>query len=171
MTMAVLPLTMFPDPVLRKRAEPVQEITPEILSLVEDMVETMYETVGVGLAAPQVGVLLRVVVVDTSMGTHPEALLVMINPEVIGLEGKQVAQEGCLSAPGVADDLERAERVRVRYLDRQGKSCELEAEGLLARAIQHEVDHLDGHLYWDRLSKVKRDQLKQQYRKQREQKG
>jgi len=169
--MAVLPLTMFPDPVLRKRAEPVQEITPEILSLVEDMVETMYETVGVGLAAPQVGVLLRVVVVDTSMGTHPEALLVMINPEVIGLEGKQVAQEGCLSAPGVADDLERAERVRVRYLDRQGKSCELEAEGLLARAIQHEVDHLDGHLYWDRLSKVKRDQLKQQYRKQREQKG
>ena len=166
--MATLDLTKFPDPVLRKRAEPVQEITPDVLSLIEDMIETMYESVGVGLAAPQVGFSLRVAVVDTSMGTDPAALLVMINPEILNSEGSQVAQEGCLSAPGVAEDVERAERVRVRYLDREGAPRELEAEALLARAIQHEVDHLDGRLYWDRLSKVRRDQLKRQYRKERE---
>jgi peptide deformylase len=169
--MATRGISAFPDPVLRKRTEPVQEITPDVLSLIEDMIETMYGSAGVGLAAPQVGVSLRVAVVDTSLGTDPDALLVLINPEMLSREGSQVCQEGCLSAPGVAEDLERAEQVRVRYLDREGKPRELEAEGLLARAIQHELDHLDGHMYWDRLSKVKRDQLKQRYRKQREEAG
>ena len=169
--MATLEMSRFPDAVLRKRAEPVRQITPDVLALINDMIETMYERVGVGLAAPQVGVSLRVAVVDTSMGAEPDAVLVMINPEIVSSEGVQVCQEGCLSAPGVAEDVERAERVQVRYLDRDGRERELEAQGLLARAIQHEVDHLDGRMYWDRLSKVKRDQLKQRYRKQGEEGG
>lgn len=154
--MAVLPIRIFPDPVLREKAKPVDAITPELVKLIDDMAETMYAAPGVGLAANQVGVLQRVFIVDCAAEDEPSELLVFVNPKITSREGEVVWKEGCLSFPGITESVERAERVRVQALDRDGKPFELEADGLLAVAIQHENEHLDGELMVDHLGPVKR---------------
>jgi peptide deformylase len=154
--MALRPILKYPDPKLKQKAEPVKAVNDEIRSLVDDMAETMYAAPGVGLAANQVGVLLRVFVIDIAAEDEPSELRVFINPEITATAGTQTWEEGCLSFPGVTEEIRRAERVRVKALDRDGKPFELEAEGLLAVAIQHENDHLDGVVMLDKLSAVKR---------------
>lgn len=152
----ILPILEYPDPRLREVAKPVKVVDDEIRSLVDDMAETMYAAPGCGLAATQVGVDKRVFVVDIATEDEPSNLMVFINAELFDLEGTQTWNEGCLSFPGVSEEIKRAERVRVRALDREGKPFELEAEGLLAVAIQHENDHLNGVLMIDKLSALKK---------------
>jgi peptide deformylase len=154
--MALRPILKYPDPRLKQRAEPVKEVTDEIRQLVDDMAETMYAAPGVGLAANQVGVLLRVFVIDIANDDEPSDLKVFINPEITETSGTQTWEEGCLSFPGVTEEIRRAERVTVRALDRDGKEFVLEAEGLLSVAVQHENDHLNGVVMLDKLSAVKR---------------
>ena len=166
--MAVREILVYPDPRLREMAEPVAVVDDEIRTLVEDMAETMYAAPGVGLAANQIGVLKRVFVIDIADEEEPSNLLVFINPEIIDTTGTQTYQEGCLSFPGGSEEIKRAERVRVRALDVHGKSFELEAEGLLAVAIQHENDHLNGVLMIDKLGPLKRRRLGQKIKKARE---
>jgi peptide deformylase len=146
----------YPDARLREVAKPVAEVTPEIQALVDDMAETMYDAPGCGLAANQIGVDHRIFVVDCAGEDEPSQLLVFINPEIIEKDGVHTWEEGCLSFPGVTEEIKRAERVKVRALDRSGKSFELEADGLLAVAIQHETDHLNGVLMIDKLSALKK---------------
>jgi peptide deformylase len=161
--MAKLPILHFPDPRLRQKATPVERVNPDIQRLVDDMLETMYEAPGIGLAAVQVNVQKRVVVIDTSEDRSQP--LCLINPEVLAHEGEEEMDEGCLSVPGVYETVRRAERVRVRALDRAGEPFELEAEGLLAVCIQHEIDHLDGKLFVDYLSSLKRDRIRKRLEK------
>ncbi|HOY02326.1 peptide deformylase [Zoogloea sp.] len=156
--MALLPILRYPDPRLHTRAAPVREVNDEIRQLVADMAETMYEAPGIGLAATQVNVHQRVVVIDTS--EDKSALLALINPEIIARSGEQVCEEGCLSVPGIYDKVSRAETVRVRALDQQGKTFELDAEGLLAVCIQHELDHLEGKVFVEYLSQLKQTRIK-----------
>jgi len=146
----------YPDPRLREVAKPVAEVTPEIQALVDDMAETMYDAPGVGLAAPQIGENHRIFVIDCAEEDEPSQLLVFINPEIFEKDGQVVWNEGCLSFPGVREEIKRAERVKVRALARNGKPFELAAEGLLAVAIQHETDHLNGVLMVDKLNALKR---------------
>jgi peptide deformylase len=152
----ILPILEYPDPRLREVAKPVASVTDEIKKLVDDMAETMYAAPGCGLAATQVGVDKRVFVIDIATEDEPSNLVVFINAEIVELTGTQTWNEGCLSFPGVSEEIKRAERVRVRALDREGKPFELEAEGLLAVAIQHENDHLNGVLMIDKLSALKK---------------
>lgn len=154
--MAIRTILHYPDERLRRKAVPVEAITPEILELVEDMKETMYAAPGVGLAAPQIGVSLRLFIVDTAADDEPSQLRVFINPEIVKREGKMVWEEGCLSFPGVHEEIERSARVTVRALDEKGKPFELTADDLLSVAIQHENDHLDGVLMIDRMGALKR---------------
>ena len=156
--MALLPILRYPDPRLHTRAAPVLEVNDEIRQLVADMAETMYEAHGIGLAATQVNVHQRVVVIDVS--EDKSALLALINPEIIARSGEQVCEEGCLSVPGIYDKVSRAETVRVRALAQQGKTFELDAEGLLAVCIQHELDHLEGKVFVEYLSQLKQARLK-----------
>jgi peptide deformylase len=156
--MALLPILRYPDPRLHTRAAPVREVNDEIRQLVADMAETMYEAPGIGLAATQVNVHKRVVVIDVS--EDKSALLALINPEIIARSGEQVCEEGCLSVPGIYDKVSRAETVRVRALDQQGKTFELDAEGLLAVCIQHELDHLEGKVFVEYLSQLKQTRIK-----------
>jgi len=156
--MALLPILRYPDPRLHTRAAPVHEVNDEIRQLVADMAETMYEAPGIGLAATQVNVHQRVVVIDTS--EDKSALLALINPEIIARSGEQVCEEGCLSVPGIYDKVSRSETVRVRALDQQGKTFELDAEGLLAVCIQHELDHLEGKVFVEYLSQLKQTRIK-----------
>ena len=142
--MAIRNMRYEGDAILRKTSKEVKEITPKIHELIEDMLETMYETGGVGLAAPQVGILKRIVVIDVGDGP-----LVMINPEIIKTEGTQTGDEGCLSVPGKAGQVTRPYTVTARFMDEDGEMYEIEGEELLARAICHECDHLDGKLYID----------------------
>lgn len=160
--MALLDILHYPAPALRTPAEPVTEVTDEIRQLVENMAETMYAAPGIGLAANQVGVLLRIFVIDIADEDEPSDLKVFINPEILETNGEQVFTEGCLSLPGVAEDMRRAEKIRVRALDEQGKPFELEADGLLAVAIQHENDHLNGLTMIERVSTLKRKRLQRQ---------
>src|SRR5262245_24497330 len=153
--MAIREILEYPDPRLREVAKPVQEVTPEIKKLCEDMAETMYAAPGVGLAAPQIGVSLRIFVIDIAGEDEPSDLRVFINPEIFDTQGTQTWNEGCLSFPGVSEEIKRAEQVRVRALDASGKRFELEATGLLAVAIQHETDHLNGVLMIDKVSALK----------------
>lgn len=146
----------YPDPRLREKAQPIEAVTDEIRQLVEDMAETMYDADGVGLAANQIGVLKRVFVIDIAAEDEPSDLKVFINPEIFEKDGQQDWNEGCLSFPGVAEEIKRAERVKVRALDEHGEPFELEADGLMAVAIQHENDHLDGELMVDKFGAVKR---------------
>ena len=162
--MSLLPILRFPDPRLNKVAEPVQNIDEGIKRLAADMAETMYEAPGVGLAATQVNVHKRVIVIDISE-THDQ-LLVLVNPEIIASEGMQVCEEGCLSVPGIYDKVERAENVVVRYLDLGGETKTIEADGLLAVCLQHEIDHLDGHVFVERLSLLKQTRIKAKLAKQ-----
>ena len=161
--MAVLPILEYPDPRLRKIAAPVVAVTPEIQKLVRDMAETMYAAPGIGLAATQVDVHKRVIVMDLS-DTRDE-LRVFINPEILAAEGEADAEEGCLSVPGYYDKVTRAARVRVRALDAEGNPFELDADGLLAVCIQHEMDHLVGKVFVDHLSPLKRARLSSKLRK------
>lgn len=146
----------YPDPRLREVAKPVAAVTPEIQALVDDMAETMYESAGCGLAATQIGENHRIFVVDCAGEDEPSDFRVFINPEILSTDGDQLWNEGCLSFPGVSEEIKRAERVRVRALDRAGKPFELEADGLLAVAVQHELDHLNGVLMIDKLNALKR---------------
>ncbi len=155
--MAIRTILHYPDKRLRNPGQPVTDFGPELQQLVDDMAETMYAAPGVGLAAPQIGVSLRLFVIDIATGEdEPSDLRVFINPEITSLEGEVLWEEGCLSFPGEREEVERAERVHVRALDRHGKPFEIEADGLLAIAIQHENDHLDGKLMIDRLSMLRR---------------
>ncbi|HVC37922.1 MAG TPA: peptide deformylase [Gammaproteobacteria bacterium] len=162
--MASLTILHYPDPRLRIRARPVAAVTVEIRRLVADMLETMYAAPGIGLAATQVGVDQRVIVVDVS--EHGDAPQVFINPEILSSDGKEKMQEGCLSVPGVFEEVERAERIRVRAQDRDGRSLEFDADGLLAVCIQHEIDHLDGKLFVDYLSELKRQRIRRKLKKE-----
>jgi peptide deformylase len=154
--MAIRSILQYPDKRLRSRAEPVRAVTPEILTLIEDMKETMYAAPGCGLAAPQIGVGLRLFIVDTAADDEPSALRVLINPEFVSREGKAVWEEGCLSFPGVHEEIERAEKVTVSAINERGERFELQAEGLLGVALQHENDHLDGILMIDHMGVLKR---------------
>lgn len=144
----------YPDPVLRERARPVERFDDDLAALARDMVQTMTAANGLGLAAPQVGVSLKVVVV--SPDGQPGKEMVLVNPQIVATEGVEVAEEGCLSFPGIFVKIRRFHRVRVRYRDVRGEDRETEVEGLFARAIQHELDHLDGRLLVDRMSPVQR---------------
>lgn len=163
--MAVRPIRIYPDPVLRVRCPPVERFDAELRRLAEDMVETMHAAPGVGLAAPQVGVELRVAVVDLSVGKDPEALLVLVNPELLEEEDRETEVEGCLSIPDLTDKVERSYRVRVRARDLEGEPFEVEAEDWLARAILHEMDHLDGVLFVDHLRGLRKERAKRALKK------
>jgi len=156
--MSKIPIVKLPDPVLRDVSTPVERIDAPLLRLADDMLETMYGAPGVGLAAIQVGVAKRLVVLDVSKDVNARKPLVMVNPEIVALgDEKRVYEEGCLSIPDVHVEIERPATVTVRFTDRDGRPQELSADGLLATAIQHEIDHLDGRLIIDFLSRLKRD--------------
>ena len=158
-----LSILEFPDPRLRQRASPVERVTPRVTRLINDMLETMYAAPGIGLAATQVDVHKRIIVVDVSdMHDRPYAL---VNPTIEVLGGLQLLEEGCLSVPGFFEQVERAERIRVSALDKLGKAQEFEAEGLLSGCIQHECDHLEGRLFVDYLSALKRSHIRKKLAK------
>jgi peptide deformylase len=161
----IRPILKYSDAPLHERATPVDAITPEIDRLIEDMVETMYAAPGIGLAAPQVGVMKRIFVVDLSIGRDAAALMIFVNPEFVIREGMQIEEEGCLSVPGFNATVVRPSRALLKGLDRQGQPIEVEGSGLLARAFQHEMDHLDGTLFVDRLRGIKRDLIVKRIRK------
>jgi peptide deformylase len=166
--MAVREIKKYPDPVLRKKTASVGAIDDNLCRLIDDMVETMHAAPGVGLAANQVGVPLQVAVID--IGIHEEEgkkhpLVVFINPEIVSQDGSIVAEEGCLSVPDFTEKVKRAARVKVRAKDRAGKTFELEADGLMAKALQHEIDHLNGILFIDRLSPIKKSIFRRKLKK------
>lgn len=162
--MALLPILRYPDARLKKVAAPVATVDAGIRKLAEDMAETMYEAPGIGLAATQVDVHKQLVVIDIS--EEKNQLLVLINARILERDGVQEGEEGCLSVPGIYDKVERAERVKVQYLDLDGQECILEAEGLLAVCVQHELDHLNGKVFVDYLSQLKQTRIKNKLAKQ-----
>ncbi|MCB1942892.1 MAG: peptide deformylase [Candidatus Accumulibacter sp.] len=162
--MPLLPILRFPDPRLKKVAAPVERIDDGIRRLARDMAETMYEAPGIGLAATQVDVHLRLIVIDAS--ETRDQLLTLINPEILEQDGLQVCEEGCLSVPGIYDKVGRAERVVVRYLDIDGQPQTVEAVGLLAVCLQHEIDHLQGRVFVEHLSQLKQVRIKNKLAKQ-----
>ena len=161
----IRPILKFGEAPLQVRATEVGEITADIQKLIDDMIETMYAAPGIGLAAPQIGVPLRIFVVDLSLGHKPEDLMVFVNPEFVELEGVQLEEEGCLSVPGFNATVARPLRAIVRGLDRNGTLRTAEGTELLARAFQHEMDHLDGKLFLDRVRGIKRDLIVKKIRK------
>jgi peptide deformylase len=161
----IRPILKYGDGILHDRAQPVGTITPEVERLIDDMIETMYAAPGIGLAAPQVGVPLRIFVVDISVGRDPKALLTLINPEFVERDGTQFEEEGCLSVPGFNATVMRPTKAVMKALDRRGQEQRYEASGLLARAFQHEMDHLDGTLFVDRLRGLKRDLIVRKIKK------
>jgi peptide deformylase len=163
--MAIRPILNYPDPRLREPAKPVEVVDDGTRALIADMAETMYDAPGVGLAANQIGELVRIFIIDIAEEDAPSDLKVFINPEITTLEGVQMWQEGCLSFPGVSEEIKRAERVKVKALDEHGRPFELEADGLLAVAIQHENDHLNGVLMIDKFSAIKRRKIGRQVAK------
>jgi peptide deformylase len=164
--MAILPIIELPDPRLRLVSEPVGEVDAAVRRLMDDMLDTMYDAPGIGLAAIQVAVAQRVLVMDVAREGDPKAPICFANPEIIwSSDTVNVYQEGCLSIPDYYEDVERPERVRVRYLDRDGKLQELEADGLLATCLQHEIDHLNGVLFIDHLSRLKRERVVKKFTK------
>ncbi len=163
--MAVLPIRLFPDEVLRVRCPEVDTFDEALARLVADLIETVHRAPGVGLAAPQVGVERRVMVVDLSVGEDPEQLHVFVNPRILEEEGLVTDFEGCLSIPGISEKVDRPRRIRVAAQDLEGHDFEMEAEEWLARAICHETDHLDGVLFVDRLRGLRRDKVRRQLRR------
>ena len=163
----VYKIVKYPDPILEQKCEPVTAFdTPELQQLVADMFETMYASKGVGLAAPQIGISERITVIDCAPATEGEPNpIVLINPEVILKEGKQVGEEDCLSIPGFREDVSRAKKAVVRALNVKGETIEVSGEDLLARAMQHEIDHLNGILFLSHLSPLKRDLIKRKIKK------
>ena len=165
--MAKLTILEFPDPRLRTKARPVEAVDDGLRTLIDDMFETMYAAPGIGLAATQVDVHKRLLVVDVSPDkSEPHAL---INPRIVEKDGEAITEEGCLSVPGYYEEVTRAQHIRVRHLDRDGEEQEMEAEGLLAVCIQHEIDHLDGKLFVDYLSEAKRQRIRKRLQKDRRQ--
>ncbi len=162
--MARMPILRYPDPRLYRKALAVERVDDSIRKLVDDMAETMYSAPGIGLAATQVDVHKRIIVIDTS--EVRDRLLVLINPEIIYRDGTQLLEEGCLSLPGIYEPVERALTIRVKALDREGKPFEREAAELLAVCIQHEIDHLEGKVFVDYLSRLKRDRIRAKLQKQ-----
>ena len=163
--MAVRRILHYPEPLLKETSATVTEFNQELRQLAEDMAETMYDAPGVGLAAPQIGELKRLVVIDCSSKEEPDELIVAVNPEIIASEGESVEEEGCLSVPGFWASVKRAEKVTMRYQDVEGNSHELTADGLLGVCMQHELDHLEGILFVDRLSPLKRSMFRKKYMK------
>ena len=161
--MSRLEILHFPDPRLRRRAEAVPVVDDDVRRLIDDLLETMYEAPGIGLSAPQVNVAKRVITIDVSKDRN--APLCLVNPEIRTASGETETEEGCLSVPGVYELVKRPEKVRVSALDRDGRSREIEAEGLLAVCIQHEIDHLDGRLFVDYLSRLKRQRIRKKAEK------
>ena len=161
--MSPLEILHYPDPRLRRRADPVGAVDDDVRRLIDDMLETMYDAPGIGLSAPQVNVAKRVVTVDVSKDRSGP--LCLVNPEILSVDGEIETEEGCLSVPGVYELVKRPERVRVSALDRDGHCREIEAEGLLAVCIQHEIDHLDGRLFVDHLSRLKRQRIRKKAEK------
>ena len=167
--MSRLPILEFPDPRLRTRAKPVAQVDAGVRKLIDDMFETMYAAPGIGLAATQVNVHQRILVIDISE-THNQPLA-LINPEIVARDGIEETEEGCLSVPGIYETVKRADQIRVRALDRDGKQIEFDATGLLAVCIQHEMDHLEGKLFVDYLSDLKRTRIRKKLEKERERKA
>src|SRR5215218_5099518 len=164
--MSIRPLVILPDSKLRLVSEPIKDITDEIRRLADDMLDTMYDAPGVGLAAIQIGVPLRVVTMDVSKSETERVPMVLINPEIVwSSEEKRVYEEGCLSIPEYYEEVERPDRVRFRYMNLQGETVEQDADGLLATCVQHEIDHLNGVLFIDYLSKLKRDRVTIKFKK------
>ncbi len=163
--MSILPIRLYPDPVLRAQCRDVDSFDAELARLVADMVETMHAAPGIGLAAPQVGVDRRVAVVDLSVGESADALLVLVNPRIVDREGAAVDVEGCLSLPGITEKVERPTRIVVEAAHANGEPFSVEAEEWMARAICHELDHLDGVLFTDRLTGLKKDKAKRALRR------
>lgn len=161
----IRPIVKYGDRVLQAPARPVETMTPDIDALITDMIETMYAAPGIGLAAPQIGVPLRIFVIDLSVGRDAAGLITMVNPEFVQRDGMQLEEEGCLSVPGFNATVPRPAHVAVKGLDRNGRVQELAGTGLLARAFQHEMDHLDGQLFLDRLRGIKRDLIVRKIRK------
>jgi len=168
--MSIREICKYPDPVLRKKTQVVEKIDGTLDRLIDDMIETMHAAPGVGLAANQVGVPLQLAVIDLTSSEDRkkgklQPILVIINPEVLSQEGSVIEEEGCLSIPEYTETVKRAAKVKVRAKDRQGKAFELEAEGLMAKALQHEIDHLNGLLFVDRLSPLKKSVFKRRFKK------
>ncbi len=163
--MALREILHYPEPLLKQKSLPVTEFNTELKQLADDMVETMYAAPGVGLAAPQVGALQRLIILDCSTSEEPNDLLVAVNPEIIAEEGDSLEEEGCLSVPGYWANVKRHAKATLRYQDIDGNFHEREAEGLLAIGMQHEIDHLDGVLFVDRLSPLKRSIFRKKYLK------
>ena len=165
--MAILDIITLPDPRLKLVSEPVTEVNDEIRRLLDDMLETMYDAPGIGLAAIQVGVPKRIVTIDLSREGEEKAPMCLVNPEIVWTsEELSTYQEGCLSVPEQYDDVERPAKVKVKYLDRDGKAQEVEADGLLATCLQHEIDHLNGVVFVDHLSRLKRERIAKKFVKQ-----
>jgi peptide deformylase len=167
--MAILNILEFPDPRLRTKAQPVAQVDEATRKLIDDMLETMYAAPGIGLAATQVDVHVRLLVIDIS--EDHSTPLVLINPEIVAREGDELTEEGCLSVPGIFDKVHRAQRITVRALDRNGKSFDLTTDGLLAICIQHEMDHLQGKLFVDYLSELKRTRIRGKLAKDRKERA
>ena len=158
-------IVKYPDPILERKGQPVTEFDDELQKLVDDMFESMYAAKGIGLAAPQIGISKRLTVIDLSCNERREERIVLVNPEIISREGKQYEEEGCLSLPEIRDKVTRAAKVRVRAQDAKGEWFEIGGEELLSRAFQHEIDHLDGILFFRRVSALKRDLILRKIRK------
>jgi peptide deformylase len=163
--MALLEIKKYPEKILKEKTAFVENFDGDIQRLIDEMIETMYAAKGIGLAANQVGISKRLCVIDTSMREEKRPLIVLINPVIIGKEGKEEAEEGCLSIPGYLTTIKRSAKVCVKGLDREGKLLEIEATGLFSRVLQHEIDHLDGLLIIDRMSPIKREFFKKRYKK------
>ena len=163
--MALLEIKNCLDPVLRKLCRPIENIDEELISLVENMVETTLAAPGVGLAANQIGLPLRLFVVNIGVETDKENLVTLVNPNITAMEGSELGEEACLSIPDVISEVNRASQVEIKGYDLDGNEVRYEAQGYLARAFQHEMDHLNGVLFWDNLGKVKRDILKRKFKK------
>ena len=163
--MAVLPIKNCLDPVLRKQCQIIKNIDGELVTLSEDMIETTLAAPGVGLAANQIGIPWRLFVVNMGVETDKDNLITLINPEITAMEGSEMGEEGCLSIPDVIAEVNRATQIEVKAIDLNGNDIRFEAKGYLARALQHEIDHLNGILFWDSLGKVKRDIMKRKFKK------
>ena len=163
--MALRPIKNCFDPVLRKQCEIVKNIDGELITLSEDMIETTLAAPGIGLAANQIGIPQRIFVVNMGVDTDKDNLVTLINPEITATEGSELGEEGCLSIPDVVAEVKRATQVEIKAIDLNGKNVRYETSGFLARALQHEMDHLNGILFWDSLGKIKRDILKRKFKK------
>jgi peptide deformylase len=162
---AVLPIRIYGDPVLRQQAKPIESINGSLSMLARNMVETMFEDQGIGLAAPQIGQPIRLIVADFSLGQDRQHAVAMMNPQIIGKEGEETYEEGCLSIPGIHGDVIRAAQIGVRFLDIHGNPHEIECQGLAARVVLHETDHLDGVLFVDRINPLRRRMLQGKLKK------